>query len=356
MVSELQFTSLLNTETDVKGDAYEELVGANLRSDRGEFFTPRNVCNMAVQMAMALHDEDRLTSLKVLDCCCGTGGFLVSWLNNLYFVLLRQESDRRGRGTSEDRARHRVRDVCTRNLFGLDINPSLVRTCQMNLVLHGDGSTNVHRVNSVQLPGEWSDEARQSVPFGEVDVVLTNPPFGGDGKIEDRHVLGQHELPAWDAKRMRASMPAEQLFVETAMRFLKPGGYLVLVLPDGIINNPSTRFIRSWLLKRSRLLAVVDLPNTTFAASKGLNNPSVLIVQKFTPLEVRNADNELQPEPYNVFMSIPKTAGINSRAKSIFLRHPDGRQKTDEDGRGIRDDQVSTVPAEFRKWLLANPP
>ena len=141
LVSELQYFSLLDTETDVKGDAYEELVGANLRGDRGEHFTPRNVCDMAVRMAMGLFDPKDLTSLRVLDCCCGTGGFLVSWLNNLYAVLLEQEESRprRNKIPAAERARQRVNQVCTRNLFGLDINPNLVRTCQMNLVLHGDG-------------------------------------------------------------------------------------------------------------------------------------------------------------------------------------------------------------------------
>ena len=260
VVSELQLLSLLDTDTDVKGDAYEELVGANLRGDRGEFFTPRNVCNMAVQMIMALHSEDTLTRLKVLDCCCGTGGFLVSWLNHLYTVLLRKERQRgrsrAGRG-AEDRARTRVKDICERNLYGLDINPALVRTCQMNLVLHGDGSSNVHRVNSVRSPGEWEDNARREIPFGKLDVVLTNPPFGGDAKIDDAHVLGHYELPSWQRKNRRVSMPAERLFIEAASRFLKPGGFLAIVLPDGILNNPSTRFIRSWLLQRFQIVAVV---------------------------------------------------------------------------------------------------
>ena len=94
VVSELQYYSLSDTATDVKGDAYEELVGENLRGNRGQYFTPRNVCDMAVQMAMSLHKETDLTRLKVLDCCCGTGGFLVSWLNNLYATLLNQERQR----------------------------------------------------------------------------------------------------------------------------------------------------------------------------------------------------------------------------------------------------------------------
>lgn len=97
VVGELQYYSLTDTATDVKGDAYEELVGKNSRGDRGQYFTPRNVCDMSVQMAMALYDKVDLTSLKVLDCCCGTGGFLVSWLNNLYAVLLNQEYARPNR-------------------------------------------------------------------------------------------------------------------------------------------------------------------------------------------------------------------------------------------------------------------
>ena len=354
LVSELQFLSLLNTETDVKGDAYEELVGANLRGDRGEYFTPRNVCDMGVQMAMALHPETRITSLKVLDCCCGTGGFLVSWLNNLYNVLLRQEEARQQaqtRTNPEERARERVKEVCDRNLYGLDINPFLVRTCQMNLVLHGDGSSNVYRTNSVQLPGEWEEDARRAIPFGKVDVVLTNPLFGGEGKIEDGHVLGQYELPRWDARAMRGSMPAEQLFIETAMRFLRPGGHLVIVLPRGILNNRRERFLRSWLLQRSQIVAVVDLPITTFAASKGVNNPSVIVARKFKREEAQRAEGGMQPEAYDVFMAVPMTAGINKRAKPIYLRHPDGRERVNKRGDRIRDDQIATVAPEFRRWV-----
>lgn len=351
VVSELQFLSLLNTVTDVKGDAYEELVGANLRGDRGEFFTPRNVCDMAVRMAMSLYNDDRLTSLRVLDCCCGTGGFLVSWLNNLYKRLLRQELSKGGMGIPEERARRRVREFCDRNLFGLDINPFLVRTCQMNLVLHGDGSSNVHRVNSVQSPGEWDDEARRSIPFGKVDIVLTNPPFGGEAKIEDAHVLGQYELPSWERKSQRSSIPAERLFIETAMRFLKPGGHLVIVLPDGILNNPGAKFIRSWLLNRAKLIAVIDLPDTTFAASKGVNNPSVIVVQRYSEEQARRANNGILDNAYEFFMSIPRTAGINKRAKPIYVRHPDGREYTGEDGQRVKDDQIGTVVSQFRDWL-----
>ena len=352
VVQELQYMSLLDTDTDVKGDAYEELVGANLRGDRGEYFTPRNVCDMAVQMAMSLYDDLDLTSLKILDCCCGTGGFLVSWLNNLHAALLKQEHGRpHGKTPPEERTRRRIHQVCTQNLFGLDINPTLVRTCQMNLVLHGDGSSNIFRVDSVRSPGEWGAEVRQAIPYGKVDVLFTNPPFGGQGKIDDGHILSRYELTAWDASSARSSMPAEQLFIETALKFVKPGGYLVIVVPDGIVNNPGLHFIRSWLLRRTRIVASIGLPKTTFAASKGINNPTVLVAQKLSPQEAQQADAGVLQATYNVFMSTPKTAGINSRAQSIYLRQPDGREMVDDNGDRIRDDEISGVVDAFNRWL-----
>ena len=146
-------------------------------------------------------------------------------------------------------------------------------------------------------------------------------------------------------------MPAEQLFVETALKFVKAGGFLVIVVPDGIVNNPSLRFIRSWLLRRSRLVASVGLPKTTFAASKGINNASVLIAQKLSIEEARQADSGVLQSTYNVFMSSPRTAGINSRTKPIYMRQPDGQEMVDESGTRTRNDEIAGVAERFRAWL-----
>jgi type I restriction enzyme M protein len=221
----------------------------------------------------------------------------------------------------------------------------------MNLVMHGDGSTNVFRVDSTRSPGEWSDEARKGVPYGKADVILTNPPFGSEVKIDDAHVLDRYELPKWEATNPRASLPAEQLFVETAMGFLREGGILGIVLPDGILNNPSLRFLRSWLLKRGRLLATVDLPKETFSDSGGVNNPSVLIIQKFTKEEMKLAASGVIDKNHMVFMAAPKTAGIDKRGKQIFLRHPDGRELFDEEGNRFLNDEIAAVSERFSKWF-----
>ncbi|WP_411351210.1 restriction endonuclease subunit M [Leisingera aquaemixtae] len=349
VVGELQFISILNSATDVKGEAYETLVGANLRGDRGEYFTPRNVCDMTVQMIMQHFEDRELSSIKVIDCCCGTGGFLVSWIDNLRRKLIDQEI-RRGNPSPRDRARERIKQICGQSLFGLDINPFLVRTAQMNLVMHGDGSTNVHRASSLMRPGEWPEQARQSVPFGSMDVVITNPPFGDEVKVDDAHVLSQYQLASWGTENRRSMMPAEQLFMETGMNFLKPGGFLGVVIPDGILNNPGLTFLRDWLLRRSKVIASVALPKETFGRNKGVNNPSVLILQKFTHQEYLDAEKNIIDTSGSVFMCSPATSGIDKRGNTVFLRHPNGEYILDADGERVPDDQVAMVPKAYENW------
>ena len=218
-------------------------------------------------------------------------------------------------------------------------------------MLHGDGSSNVFRADSVRPLGEWEDEARRNIPYGKADVVLTNPPFGGNAQIDDAHILDQFELSVWETGSKRNWLPAEQLFVEAAFKFVRPGGYLGIVLPDGILNNPGLRFIRTWLLERTKIIASIGLPKTTFKASGGVNNPSFLLVQKFTPEQVARAKAGVMDAAYEVFMATSRTAGIDNRANSVYLRHADGREQVDSEGQKIIDDEVSSVPYGFRRWL-----
>ena len=350
IVSELQRYSLLRTNTDVKGSAYEELVGENLRGDRGEFFTPRNVCDMAVRMLLSLFRRQRLTSLKLLDCCCGTGGFLVSAINVLRDVVASFEAAKGGTEAEiRERTSSRVKQLAERNLFGMDINPFLVRTTQMNLVMHGDGSVNVFPGDSLEAPGEWEDDARKKIMPGSFDLCITNPPFGGRAIIDDPHVLSRYELPAFGVTNMRTSMPAEQLFVEAALKCVKPGGYLAIVLPDSILNNPGLEFIRQWAFRRVRLIASVDLPKETFADSGGVPNPSVVIVQRLTREDIKLAEADALDD-YEVFMSIPKTTGRDKRGNPIYYRTPEGFEILDQQNDPTLDDELPLVADAFDEW------
>ena len=202
IVGELQRYSLIQTRSDVKGVAYEQLVGSNLRGDRGEFFTPRAVCKMASEMVLATFPADRWLTINVLDPAAGTGGFLVALMEVWREHIQGLARERWGEDDQqiENETKEQLRDIASTRLFGIDFNPGLVRAAQMNLVMHGDGSTNVFHADSLLPPGEWprddqNNVARNILP-NYFDAVLTNPPFGSNIPIDDPHVLAQFEIAA----------------------------------------------------------------------------------------------------------------------------------------------------------------
>lgn len=209
IVSELQRYSLLNTKIDIKGKAYEEIVGANLRGDRGEFFTPRNVMKMVVEMVNPQVDE------HVLDSSCGTGGFLVMAMTHVIDQLEQQFSTSLGikrENWDSDTLRafqDRISEMASSNYFGFDINPDLVKATKMNMVMNNDGSGNILQTNSLLPPHEWSDDFRSRLAealginkntlrnHSSIDyfnVIVTNPPFGSKIPIKDKNILEQFEL------------------------------------------------------------------------------------------------------------------------------------------------------------------
>ena len=206
IVSELQRYSLLNTNIDIKGKAYEEIVGANLRGDRGEFFTPRNVMKMAVEMINPKISE------RVVDTSCGTGGFVVTAMTHVIEQIERSFVEELGvekKDWDADTIRvfqDKISEVAGTYFFGFDINPDLVKATKMNMVMNNDGSGNILQTNSLLPPHEWSDEFRtrlaealgiqkstirnhKSIEF--FDVIVTNPPFGSKIPIKDKNILEQ---------------------------------------------------------------------------------------------------------------------------------------------------------------------
>jgi len=340
VISELQRFSLVDTETDVKGEAYEEIVGPNLRGDRGEFFTPRNVCNMTIEMLFSLIPEDKLTSpggMKILDPAVGTGGFLIAGVQKIKQLFL-------NRGFRYDQLRELVRDVANANFYGVDFNPFLVKVAQMNMVMHGDGSANIVHANSLDNPANWNSEAREKIKFGEFDLVVTNPPFGTKSLIDNPDILSQFELTTFGAKSPRTALPPEQLFIERCLDFLKPGGYLGIVLPDSILSNPGLKWIREWILQKAYIIASIDLPVETFEPHTGTQT-SILILKKKTP------EQQKLQEDYEIFMAIPEKVGHDRRGNPIYKTTPEGEIELDKNGNPIIEDHLPAVAKAFKEWL-----
>lgn len=394
IVSELQRYSLLNTNIDIKGKAYEEIVGANLRGDRGEFFTPRNVMKMVVEMINPRIDE------KVLDSSCGTGGFLVQAMTHVIDQLKEEYSVNMGipkQDLDSDKIfQDRISELAKSNFFGFDLNPDLVKATKMNMVMNNDGSGNILQTNSLLPPHEWTDEFRTRLAealhiekadirnhksIGFFNVIITNPPFGSKIPIKDESILKQFELAhIWEndkktgtwtmTERLQSSVPPEILFIERCTQFLIPGGRMGIVLPDSILGSPGLGYIREWLIQNHRIIASVDLHVDTFQPHNGTQT-SVLFLQKKT-LEQKSRELATgQMADYNIFMAMVERVGHDKRNNPLFKRDIEGNEilvpDTDtimvlgETGEGNRtvsherkrkvpDDQTTDVPAIFDDW------
>ena len=377
IVAQLEKYDFLHSSIDVKGVAYETIVGPTLEGTKGEFFTPRNVVKLAVKML------DPEPGLRILDPACGTGGFLVVAFNYVS-EKLRQRARKTWRSpekptSQEEKALYAEIHKASKTIFGLDFNSNLVKTAQMNMVMNNDGRGGLFALNALWKPAHWPvKEARDLIELGTMDLVMANPPFGTKIKVEGQEILEQYDLAhAW-AKRgnkwvmestLRAAMPPEVLFIERCVQFLKPGtGRLGIVVPDGILGNPDYEYLRYWILANCQVLASVDLPVETFLPRTGTQT-SVLALRR--KAEQEKLAESLSGESTNreVFMAIAKKVGKDRRGNIIYRRDADGREVLHRDlyehyrdatildfapivepsGR-IVDDHLPKIASLYREW------
>ncbi len=217
------------------GDIYEKLL-KDLQSagNAGEFYTPRAVTQFIVEQVNPRLGE------KILDPACGTGGFLVSAIEHL----------RKQAKKAADEAKIQT------GFAGIEKKHLPHILCMTNLLLHGiDVPSTVRHDNTLARPlRDWSPQDR-------VDVVVTNPPFGG---MEEDGI--ESNFPAEYRTRETAD-----LFLVLLMKILKPGGRAGLVLPDGTLFGEGVKTrIKEALLRDCNLHTIVRLPNGVFAPYTGI--------------------------------------------------------------------------------------
>lgn len=377
LVTQLQMYSLLESDIDVKGRAYEEIVGSNLRGDRGEFFTPRNICRMAVAML------DPAEKQLVCDPACGTGGFLITAMNHVIEKIRAAERVKWGDKVEklEKATSDRTQKFAGQFIVGMDFNPELVKASKMNMVMNNDGAGGLFQGNSLASPATWDAELRRRNIVGRTDLLFTNPPFGSKIPVTDPSILEQYELGhSWNYDKARdrwnrteaimKSQPPEILFIERCVKLLKPGtGRAAIVLPDGILGSPGQGYVRDWILRNTRVLASIDLHPDTFQPFVSIQT-SVLFLQRKTEEQVSLESAAGRLNDYPVFMAMANHVGHDKRGNVTYVRSDNGSEIVEEitepvrewdDGtpvyrtqttrRKVVDDNTLQIAQQFRQWL-----
>lgn len=289
VVGYLESVNLGETDLDSKGRAFETFMGSFFRGNFGQYFTPREIVKFIVDVLPITQDS------KVLDTSCGSGGFLLYALNKVREQATEYYPNHNNDVRQHDRWFKHWHDFAEKNLFGIEINEQISRAAKMNMIIHDDGHTNV-----ITSDGLVSDEdifaktSNQGFTYGTFDFIITNPPFGSTIRQSEQAYLKTYQLGKkeedWLAvkaqpENTRDGQSTEVLFIEQDYKFLKEGGYLAIVLPDGILTNSSMQYVRTQIEDWFRIVAVVSMPQTAFAANGAGVKSSVLFLRKWKKVE-----------------------------------------------------------------------
>lgn len=309
VVGQLERGSLLKTDSDVVGDAFEIFSESKFIGEKGEFFTPRGVVRIAVKLAAPGVGD------RVCDPACGSGGFLIHAMKQVWRAMA---DDPEWKGSSHLEEQQRA--TAARSFFGIDKETDLVKIAKAHMAIAGDGRSNIVHENSLHRAAEFRGEARNCFvvddKFREFDVVLTNPPFGTKTKVSKRDA--RHFLLGRRHRRGESDWeplgPVDRdpyvLFVERAFELLKAGGTIGIVLPDTVFHAPSLSFLRAFITKQNNIVAVIDLPHNTFRPH--CNAKTCLLVAK-----------KGEPQGERIIMATPREMGHDHRGAPLYRRGTD---------------------------------
>lgn len=293
--SALQKAYLLESEADVLGAAFEMMINPDYKSDLGQYFTPRQVIKMCVEMLNPKESD------RICDPACGSGGFLIYCMNHVY-KSINEFWDK-----VDEAADHR-KDFAQQKVYGIDYDPRLVKVAKAYMLIWGDGRANIKCFDSLDY-NNWTNQDR--IILKDFDNVLTNPPFAGDQKKME--ILSQYDLAFKgdpSKNKIMSSQTKAVLFIERCLKLLREGGRMCIVVPQGILNNLNDDYIRNYIDKKARILAVVGLHENMF---KPFTTPktSVIFLQKWKTNE-RKVD-------YNIFFAVSNYPGKDKRGNTIYV-------------------------------------
>ena len=331
-VSSLQDVKLFNSNLQVVDEAFEYLVSKSAKGEKGQYFTPRHIIDMCVKMLNPKGGE------YMIDTAAGSCGFPVHTIFKLTGTLFTNAE-------IPETAKEHVLKV-----FGIDFDEKTVRVARTLNLIAGDGETNVLHLNTLDYE-RWNDRAEKDriwiMTYGRgfdrlktlraekdqnkcfsFDLLMANPPFAGD--IKESRILHQYKLGFKGNGKAQTKVGRDILFIERNLDFLKPGGRMAIVLPQGRFNNTSDKYIRDFIAEYARILAVVSLDTNTFRPHTSTKT-SVLFLQKW--------DDTLCPkvDDYPIFFAVSEKSGKDNSGDYVYLKDNDRQYKLDKNGHLIVD-------------------
>lgn len=279
-VSALQKTYLLKSDSDILGSAFEVMINPGMKGDKGQYFTPRHVIQMCIDV---LDPNEHQT---IYDPACGSGGFLIAAMDNVFKKIEDGRDDR-------SEILENQKDYASQNVFGTDYDHTIAKVAKAYMLIWGDGRSNIAVCDGLNQDS-WSDdalskftedvgEARQLKQF---DIIATNPPFAGDQAAEE--TVSKYDLAIRSGPKgpIRAQKVArDKLFIERCLKMLAPNGRMAIVLPRGTLKNYSDEYVRRYILKNARIVAVVGLGGDMFKPFTNTKTCVLFVQKRKEPLE-----------------------------------------------------------------------
>lgn len=274
LVENLESISLSETELDIKGKVFQKFFADFFKGTAGQYFTPLNIVRFMVECFDIRQDD------LVLDPSCGSGGFLLQTLQYM------QEKSKKLKKKAQKRFWH---SFAEKNLYGIEINGGISQTAKMNMIIHDDGHTNVITADGLD---SFENFIRKNNKFQKntFHFIFTNPPFGSsipaskpyfeDFSFAKSEVHFIDKIIDKKSPKNLSTQKSEVLFLERYFEFLKEGGIVACVLPDGILTNSSLQNVRDYLLERFYLLTSFSLPQHTFSNYGAGVKSSILVLKK----------------------------------------------------------------------------
>ena len=277
IVKDIYNYNLSSIDVDIKGRAFELFLDKTLvGKELGQYFTPRTIVDFIVD-AVNIKISD-----LILDPACGTGGFL----KKAFITIAKKINEQYNYATEEYKEKKKF--LHSSQIHGLDLDYTAVKLCKINLWMHGDGHTLVHRGDGLQNYGNL-------VTKEKFNLIITNPPFGRKKSVQIK-IKDIPNAEEWDLTYKRKynakedkyiktgklldSQAKDILFIERCIKLLRPDGRLAIILPDGVFNNINDAYIRQYLFNNLIIQAVIKISDEAFIPYGTGEKTSILFARK----------------------------------------------------------------------------